>query len=144
MLKRSSTNEYHIWVLLSFNERFVRFLYCTYLSVTHPLPVRQYSLAGRSFLLLVRYLCVTHAFMPSLHLPRRPSSPPRRLSPLDKHFFAFCLSVRYRYPLYVTAPLSEQCFFYVLHTKEHSLSIKMIGFPSFSRQKQTDIHALRF
>ena len=55
--------------------------------------------------LFVRYLSGNYAllmrFMRSLHLPRRPSSPPRQLSTPDKHFLHFfCpFGVRSRYPV---------------------------------------------
>ena len=59
--------------------------YIFVLPVIHPLPIRQ----SFSCPFFVRYLSVTYAllkhFMRSLHFPRRPSSPPRRISSPDEH-----------------------------------------------------------
>ena len=75
------------------------------LSVSYPVHIRfvRYISVTRTEMsvsspLFARYLSGTYALlmrlMRSLHLPRRPSSPPRRLSPPDKHFKHFFLSVR--------------------------------------------------
>ena len=62
----------------------------------YPLPIRQ----SFSCPFFVRYLSVTYAllkhFMRSLHFPRRPSSPPRRISSPDEHLINnYCIfSVR--------------------------------------------------
>ena len=71
-----------------FDKRFVRFLYATYsfcLSYIHCSSV--------CWLFFAHYLSGTYAllmrFMCFLHIQRRPSSPPRRLSPPDKHFLYF-------------------------------------------------------
>ena len=91
---------YPLWPVNAFFDRSLNVLsvsytvhirFFRYVSVTH-------TAMSVSSPLFVRYLSGTYAlpmrFMRSLHLPRRPSSPPRRLSPPDKHFFAFFLFVR--------------------------------------------------
>ena len=65
----------------------VRYIFV--LSVIHPLLIRQSPLVDR--LLSVTYALLKR-FMRSLHVPRRLSSPPRRLSSLDEHQInIFCI-----------------------------------------------------
>ena len=49
-------------------------------------------------------------FMRSIHPPRRPSSPPRRLSPPDKHFLHFFCPfvVHYPYPLICDSTITDR------------------------------------
>ena len=73
--------------------------YISVLSVIHPLLIRQSLLVDRS--LSITYALLMH-FMRCLHIPRRPSSPPRRLSSPDEHriniFFAFFCPFGVLYP----------------------------------------------
>ena len=83
---------------------YIRYIFV--LPVIHPLLLRQST--------FVCYFSVTYAllmrFMRSLHLPRRPSSPPRRLSSPDEHRINIFLHFSVRLASvtfigsYVTAP----------------------------------------
>ena len=86
--------------------RFVRCKYGTY--SLWPFYIRYFTTKSVCWPFFVRYLSVTYALfmrlMRPLHVPRRPSSSPRRHSSKDEHriniFAVFCpLGVRYPYPL---------------------------------------------
>ena len=91
---------YPLWPVNAFFDRSLNVLSVSY--TVHIRFVRYISVTRTAMSvsspLFVRYLSGTYAllmrFMRSLHHPRRPSSPPRRRSPPDKHFLHFFLSVR--------------------------------------------------
>ena len=112
-------------VLWSFNGRFIRSIFGTYSFCS--LYTRNSYGKVRWFAVLCPLLSVTYAllmrFMRSLHVSRRPSSPPRQFSSPDDHrinifLHFFCpFGVRYPYPVICDSTIRNKCRLYSPKTK---------------------------